>query len=112
MDENIIHCYCHKSIRLKNYDYSQPGSYFVTICTQNRELLFGNIADGEIVLDDVGRIVEKCLLEIPEHYPNVKLDKFVIMPNHVHLIIVIHPFLNDNHVGAQNLCSYKTNFNM
>jgi len=80
----------YKSIRLKGYDYSQPGSYFVTICTKNRESLFGEIIDGEMVLNEIGKIVEKFLLEVPVHYPDVELDKYVVMPNHVHLIIVIY----------------------
>ena len=87
-----------KSIRLKNYDYSKPGIYFVTICTKNREFLFGEIVNGVIVLNDAGKIAQQCWLEIPEHFPCVSLDKFVIMPNHIHGIIII------NHVaGVQNI---------
>ncbi len=86
-----------RSIRLREYDYSQPGAYFVTICAQNRECLFGNIVNGCMVLNDDGKITDHCWLEIPIHYPYVKLDEFVIMPNHVHGIIII----NDNsNVGA------------
>jgi len=89
-----------RSIRLKDYDYSQPGSYFVTLCTHGHECLFGDITDGEMVLNNVGEIVEKCLIEIPGYYQNVELDKWTIMPNHVHAIIVIYP--DNNIVGARH----------
>ena len=75
-----------KSIRLKGYDYSQPGGYFVTICTKNREMLFGDVVDGKMVLNSGGKIVKKCWFDIPAHFPNVCLDDFVIMPNHVHFL--------------------------
>jgi len=92
-----------RSIRLNHYDYSQPGSYFVTICTHAKSPLFGEIINGEMVLNDLGKIVEQCMSEILIHYPDVELDKWVIMPNHVHMIIVIYPNENDKpFVGAQN----------
>ncbi len=78
-----------KSIRLKGYDYSQPNKYFVTMCTQNRALLFGDIIDGKMVLNEMGRIAQQCWYDIPLHFPHVKLDEFIIMPNHIHGIIVI-----------------------
>ena len=77
------HIHHRRSIRLKRYDYSQNGAYFVTICVQNRKCLFGKIENGEMVLNDAGKIIEKYWQEIPEHYPNVILDAFVIMPNHM-----------------------------
>ena len=78
-----------KQIRLKNFDYSSPNNYFVTICTKNRENLFGDIQRREMVLNEVGRIAEKCWAEIPKHFPNIELDIFQIMPNHVHFILRI-----------------------
>ncbi len=78
-----------RSIRLKGYDYSAPGAYFVTVCTQNRECLLGEIVEGEMVLNVTGKVVEKCWLEIPSHFPHVKLDAFCIMPNHIHGILII-----------------------
>lgn len=78
-----------RSIRLKNYDYSQPGAYFITICTHNRQCLFGEIVNGEMVLNEYGEIAKQCWLEIPVHFPHVQLDEFVIMPNHVHGIIIV-----------------------
>lgn len=70
-----------RSIRLKGYDYTQAGAYFVTICTQNRALFFKDEA--------VRRIAEQCWLEIPHHVPTVELDEWVVMPNHVHGVIVV-----------------------
>ena len=78
-----------KSIRLQGYDYSQAGAYFITICTHNRVPLFGEIVDGVMVLNTAGQIVEKCWCAIPEHFPQVTLDEFVVMPNHVHGIITV-----------------------
>jgi len=78
-----------KPNRLKNYDYSQSGSYFVTICTKNNECLFGEIINGEMRLNEWGKIAQNELCSIAEHYENVVVDKFVIMPNHVHMIISI-----------------------
>ena len=78
-----------KSIRLQGYDYSQAGAYFITVCTHNRVPLFGEIVDGVMVLNSAGQIVEKCWCAIPEHFPQVTLDEFVVMPNHVHGIITV-----------------------
>ena len=78
-----------RTIRLKGYDYSQPGAYLVTICVWQRECLFGDVIDEEMVLSEYGRIVEECWYELPEHYPYLELDAFVIMPNHVHIVIMI-----------------------
>ncbi len=78
-----------KSIRLQGYDYSQAGLYFITVCTHNRVPLFGEIVDGVMVLNTAGQIVEKCWCAMPDHFPQVTLDEFVVMPNHVHGIIAI-----------------------
>ena len=78
-----------RSIRLKGYDYTQAGAYFVTICTKDRACLFGDVADSVMRLNQMGHIVRQCWLAIPEHFPHVLLDEFVVMPNHVHGIIVI-----------------------
>ncbi|MEW6376345.1 MAG: transposase [Thermodesulfobacteriota bacterium] len=85
-----------KSTRLRNYDYSQNGYYFVTICTRNREEWFGRVENEEMVLSRWGEIVRICWNELIQHYPNCSLDSFVIMPNHVHGIVVIN---NENIVG-------------
>ncbi|MFC1651354.1 transposase [Candidatus Latescibacterota bacterium] len=78
-----------RSIRLKGYDYSQPGGYYVTIVTHNRECLFGSVSDGEMVLNDAGKMVEKIWKEIPKFYSNFSIDTFQIMPNHLHGILTI-----------------------
>ncbi|NWG20922.1 MAG: transposase, partial [Chloroflexi bacterium] len=78
-----------RSIRLKGYDYTQAGAYFVTIVTQNRECLFGEIVDGEMRLNESGACVVRWWEDIPRHFPNVDTDAFVVMPNHMHGIIVI-----------------------
>lgn len=86
-----------RSIRLRNYDYSQAGAYFVTICTQGRECLFGKITDGIMRLNTAGGIAAKCWQDVPLHFPHAVLDTWTIMPNHVHGIIVI-----ERRVGAKN----------
>ncbi len=78
-----------RSIRLKDYDYSQARYYYVTICAQDRESLFGKIIGSEMRLSRSGRIISRCWFAIPDYYPNVELDLFVIMPNHFHGIIHI-----------------------
>ena len=79
-----------QSIRLKNYDYSQAGAYFITICTHNRECILGDIADGEIRLNRLGETVKMVLLDLTQHYRHVEIDEFVIMPNHIHIIIILN----------------------
>ncbi|HEU0184278.1 MAG TPA: transposase, partial [Blastocatellia bacterium] len=78
-----------KSIRLRGYDYSGPDRYFVTICAQDKDCLFGGIASGQIELNDYGRIVETVWNELSSQFPLVELDKFVVMPNHFHAIAII-----------------------
>ena len=78
-----------ESMRLKNYNYSQDGYYFTTICTKNKIECFGEIIDGKMVLNECGKIVEKCWLEIPKHFPDVLLDEYIVMSNHIHGIVAI-----------------------
>lgn len=78
-----------RSIRLKEYDYTQPGGYFVTIVSYQRECLFGGIANEKMQLNESGHIVDECWHAIPDHFTNVELGAYVVMPNHVHGIIVI-----------------------
>lgn len=79
-----------RSIRLKGYDYSQAGAYFVTICARNHECIFGEINDGEMKLNEYGKIVRDEWMRTEDVRPNVELDEFIIMPNHVHGILVIN----------------------
>ena len=76
-------------MRLKDYDYSNHGAYFVTICTQDRECLFGNIVQGEMIFNDAGSMVNKIWNELNDKYTRIETDEFIIMPNHVHGIIFI-----------------------
>ncbi|MGD0036687.1 MAG: transposase [Bacteroidota bacterium] len=78
-----------RSIRLQDYDYSQPGEYFVTICTCNHEYMFGEIVDEEIRLNELGKIVQEEWSRTAEIRENVELDSFIVMPNHIHGIIVL-----------------------
>jgi putative transposase len=82
-----------RSIRLKEYDYSQAGAYFVTVCTHRKTILFGNIVGGEIRLNTFGLIVKECWEDLPQHYYFLKLDVFIVMPNHIHGILMLtdHP---------------------
>jgi REP element-mobilizing transposase RayT len=87
--ENPERKYHRRSVRLKDYDYSQSGAYFITICTKNRKCLFGAIVDGAMRLNECGEVVQKCWREIPCHFPGAQLDEFVIMPNHIQGIVFI-----------------------
>ena len=78
-----------RSIRLKGYDYAQPGAYFVTIVAQGRECLFGDAVNGEMRLNDAGRMVERWWAELGKKYPDVIPDAGVVMPNHFHGIVII-----------------------
>lgn len=78
-----------RSIRLKGYDYSQEGLYFITLCCQNRACLLGEIKDGEMILNDAGKIVEEEWLKTPQIRKNTELGEFVVMPNHFHAILEI-----------------------
>jgi REP element-mobilizing transposase RayT len=90
-----------RSIRLREYDYSQVGAYFVTICTRNWTCLLGDVVDGEMVTNHAGKAVQAIWEALPLHYPSVALDEFVIMPNHVHGVIVLDHVPNRSGVGAQ-----------
>jgi putative transposase len=88
--------YHRRSIRLPGYDYSEPGDYFITMVTHEREHLFGEIGGGEMRLSPEGEIVRDCWLVTPTIRPNVELGAFVVMPNHFHAIVTIA----DQPVGA------------
>jgi putative transposase len=86
-----------RSIRLPGYDYTQTGAYFVTIVTHNREMLFGEVVDGEIRLNEFGEIVAQTWQWLEKQYPYVELGAWVVMPNHSHAILIIH---DDNGRGG------------
>ncbi len=75
--------------RHKDWDYANSGVYFITICTREFIPYFGEIKKGQIVLSNIGQMVKLFWQEIPKHFPNVELDEYVIMPNHLHGIIII-----------------------
>jgi putative transposase len=85
-------------IRLQGYDYSQPGAYFVTICTRDRECLFGDVTDCEIRLNDIGRRAQAAWEAMPTRFAAITLDPFTVMPNHIHGIIIVGAqFIAPNH---------------
>jgi len=77
------------ALRLKGYDYAQSGAYFVTICLQDRLCLFGEVSAGLLVPNQYSALVEQAWNDLPNHYPHVSLDQFVVMPNHIHGIIIL-----------------------
>ena len=94
-----------QSIRLKNYDYASDGYYFVTICTKNKSECFGEIIDGKMVLNEIGKIANQCWLEIPKYFPDAILDEHIIMPNHIHGVIAIEK--QNPIVGNENFRSLR-----
>lgn len=78
-----------RATRLRGYDYGQTGGYFVTICVQDQKCLFGKIIDGRMQLNEIGKIVVECWNHIPQHFFSAKLDVSVVMPNHLHGIILL-----------------------
>ena len=78
-----------RSIRLKEYDYSQPGAYFVTICVDQRQCLFGDVVDGQMVLNQYGMVVADIYQWLCDHYSYLYTDEWIVMPNHFHAIMII-----------------------
>lgn len=102
-----------ESARLKGWDYASAGWYFVTICTRNREPYFGEVIDHEMRLSPVGEIACRYWLEIPQHSPsNIQIDAFVVMPNHVHGIIVIEDADGRGVAGGDGACTVSTGSTM
>ena len=95
-----IYKYNRSSLRLKHYDYSRAGYYFVTICAQGREHLFGEIVNGKMVLNVAGEMINQLWYEIENDFPNVYLHEFVIMPNHIHGIIEIVDTVGADSISA------------
>ena len=104
--KHVVSKYHRRSIRLKGYDYTQRGIYFVTICTFNRQCLFGEILDGKMRLNEWGQIVLNEWERSAVIRPEIQLDKFVVMPNHVHGIIV----LNDDGRGTARRAPTREQF--
>lgn len=78
-----------RSIRLKNYNYAQEGAYYVTVCAGDRACVFGDVRDGKMVLNGAGKMVADNWERLPERFPNIGMDEFIVMPDHMHGVIVI-----------------------
>ena len=95
-----------KPIRIEDYDYSTPGAYFITVCTANREKIFWNAVGADIIrpenvpLSPIGKIVEQGISQIAEHYENVVVDKYCVMPDHIHMILGIESDATGRMVSA------------
>src|SRR5437773_841371 len=89
-------------LRLQGFDYARPGTYFVTIRVRGSVPLFGEVVDGRMCLSYAGRVARQCWCEIPQHFRTVTLDAFVVMPDHMHGVIVIGESRNQRNVGAQH----------
>lgn len=96
-----------KPTRLKEYNYSNHGYYFITICTKGNRRLFGEITDSRIILNQFGKIIEECWQDLPNHYPNCELDYYVIMADHFHGILVL-----DNRRERSKTLPYKKHYGL
>ena len=104
MNKSIGHDQRRHSIRLPGYDYTRLGSYFVTICSLEYKPIFGKVLNGEVKLNESGQIVTRCWSQLPSHFPQVELDAFIVMPNHIHGIINI----TKRSVGATHASPLQT----
>ena len=105
-----------KPHRLKNYDYSTPGAYFITICTQDHKCVLWDTVGASIArpqtppLSNWGRIVDSAIRNIPSHYPGVSVDRYVVMPNHVHLLLHIHTDADGRPMAAPTVSTVVQQF--
>jgi len=117
MTDKFQNKYRISSARKQDWDYGCNASYFITICTESRECFFGNVVDGKMQLSEMGEIAHQYWKEIPAHFPFIELGEFVVMPNHVHGIIIINKrggiggglTDRDLNVETQNLASLHLN---
>ena len=91
--------YRNESIRLKNWDYGNDTAYFITVCTQNREHFLGEIENGIMKVSPAGAIAHVLWYKIKNHANNIELGEFVVMPNHIHGILILDGNINGNHCG-------------
>jgi putative transposase len=99
--------FINKSLRLKEYNYSHPGAYFVTICTFKSKCLFGEVVKEKMKLNALGKIADSCLTEIPTHFEDTEIAEHVIMPNHVHAVVYVFDQSSTNKnksVGRRHAC--------
>jgi len=97
-----------RSLRLPGYDYSQAGAYFITACTQNRVMLFGEVIDCDVRLSEMGTIVQQTWDDLPTHSHGIDLDAFIVMPNHVHGIIILADPSERRHAIPEIVRGFKT----
>ena len=99
-----------KSIRLPNYDYSQSGEYFITICVNNRLNRLGNVFEGKSILSSEGKIIEKWIIQLTEKFKDVLVENYIIMPNHIHLIIEISLIKTEDSLNVELPEKNKTDY--
>jgi putative transposase len=97
-----------QSIRLDGYDYSRSGAYFITICTHDRECLFGDIVNGTMVFNTVGDIARSHWQQLPQHHPNIIMDESIVMPNHLHGIIILESSTDGTKLISEIIRGFKT----
>ena len=97
-----------RSLRLPGYDYSQAGAYFITACIHNRAMLFGEVIDDDVRLNEMGTIVQQTWDDLPTHYRGIDLDAFIVMPNHVHGIIILADESERRHAIPEIVRGFKT----
>jgi REP element-mobilizing transposase RayT len=97
-----------RSLRLPGYDYSQAGAYFITACTHNRVVLFGEVIDCNVRLNEMGTIVQQTWEDLPTHYHDIDLVAFIVMPNHVHGIIILADQSERRHAIPEIMRGFKT----
>lgn len=95
--------------RMKGYDYKTPGYYYVTICTKDRKEWFGKIIERKMVLNDIGRLAQKYWIEIRKHNPQITIDEYIVMPNHIHGILIL---THQDNVGDADLRPLQKRQNM
>jgi putative transposase len=89
-----------RSIRLWDHDYSRAGAYYLTLCTQNRECLFGDVMEGEMRMNEAGRMADDFIARIPDRYPAITVDCYQVMPNHIHMVLIVADVVGPVSVGA------------
>jgi REP element-mobilizing transposase RayT len=97
-----------RPLRLPGYDYSHAGAYFITVCTHDRVMLFGEVIDRDVPLNEMSMIVQKAWDDLPTHYPAIDLDAFIVMPNHVHGIIILADEPEMRHAIPEIVRGFKT----
>jgi len=114
MSEKFKGLYRNETFRAQWWDYRSEGSYHITICTKNRNHFFGEIINEEMCLSEVGKLADQFWSEIPKHFPHIQLNEFVIMPNHIHGILIIcgdvalqHPPTLNEHFQNENMENHE-----